>query len=135
MKCLCQHIATRLRDTIGRMGMQWRLFSKLEIRTIEWEIAVYLIRRYIMKSLSTTFFVRQEQVICPQDIRLEEYTWIGDTIVDMTLCCEMDTISNLMIMIDGTNKCNISDISLYKRVITCRLDNRINIVEMSCIGQ
>jgi len=88
-----------------------------------------------MKPLSTTFFVRQEQIICPQDIRLEENTGIHNTIVDMTLRCEMDTVANLIVTVGGTNYLNISDISLYERVIWSWLGGRIDIIKMSRISQ
>ncbi len=105
-----QEVRTGLRSRIRARRLEVRLLREEQVRTVERQVAVDLIRRDLMVAVDAVPAAGVEQHARADDIRLQEDLRVLDGAVDMRLRCEVDDDIRLLLLKDAVDSLTIRDV-------------------------
>lgn len=105
-----QEVRTGFRSRIRARRLEVRLLREEQVRTVERQVAVDLIRRDLMVAVDAVLAAGVEQHARADDIRLQEDLRILDGAVDMRLCREVDDDVRLLLLKDAVDSLTVRDV-------------------------
>ena len=116
------HVGTRFRGAVGRVGAEWGLLGEVAFgaeRTIDFVGRNLMVADTVAPG-GVALFVTScdpgsagcvEQVLCAEDVSLEEELWILDGAIHMTLGSEVDHDIEAVLLEEVFNEGFVSDVS------------------------
>ena len=120
-----EQVSTGLRSRIRARRLEVRLLRKEEIRAVERQVAVDLVRRDLMVAVDAVLAASVEQHARADDVRLQENLRILDRAVDMRLRREIDDDVRLLLLkdtVDGLAVCDVRADELEVLLLHRRLE-------------
>ena len=105
-----EQVSTGLRSRIRARRLEVRLFREEEIRAVERQVAVDLVRRDLMVAVDAVLAAGVKQHARADDIRLQEDLRILDGAVDMRLRREVDDDVRLLLLEDAVDRTAVCDV-------------------------
>ena len=105
-----EQISTGLRRRIRARRLEVCLLREEQIRAVERQVAVNLIRRYLMVAVDAVLAAGVEQHARADDIRLQKNLRILDGAVDMRLRREVDDDVRLLLLKDAVDGLTVRDV-------------------------
>ena len=105
-----EQVGTGLRSRIRARCLEVRLLREEEVRTVERQVAVDLVRRDLMVAVDAVLAAGVEQHARADDIRLQENLRILDGAVDMRLRREVDDDVRLLLLEDAVDRPTVCDV-------------------------
>ena len=105
-----EQVSTGLRSRIRARRLEVRLFREEEIRAVERQVAVDLVRRDLMIAVDAVLAAGVEQHARADDVRLQEDLRILDGAVDMRLRREVDDDVRLLLLEDAVDRTAVCDV-------------------------
>ena len=105
-----EQVSTGLRRRIRARRLEVRLLREEQIRAVERQVAVDLIRRYLMVAVDAVLAAGVEQHARADDIRLQKNLRILDGAVDMRLRREVDDDVRLLLLEDAVDGLTVRDV-------------------------
>ena len=129
-----EQVSTGLRSRIRARCLEVRLFREEEIRAVERQVAVDLVRRDLMVAVDAVLAAGVEQHARADDIRLQEDLRILDGAVDMRLCREVDDDVRLLLLKDAVDSLAVRDVRADELEVLL-LHRRLERLEIARIRQ
>ena len=105
-----EQVSTGLRSRIRARRLEVRLFREKEIRAVERQVAVDLVRRDLMVAVDAVLAAGVEQHARADDVRLQEDLRILNGAVDMRLRCKVDDDVRLLLLEDAVDRPAVCDV-------------------------
>ena len=105
-----QEVRTGFRSRIRARRLEVRLLREEQVRTVERQVAVDLIRRDLMVAVDAVLAAGVEQHARADDIRLQEDLRILDGAVDMRLRRKVDDNVRLLLLKDAVDSLAVRDV-------------------------
>lgn len=105
-----EQVGTGLRSRIRTRRLEVRLLREEEVRAVERQVAVDLVRRDLMVAVDAVLAAGVEQHTRADDIRLQEDLRILDGAVDMRLRREVDDDVRLLLLEDAIDRTAVCDV-------------------------
>ena len=105
-----EQVSTGLRSRIRARRLEIRLLREEQVRAVERQVAVDLIRRDLMVAVDAILAAGVEQHARADDIRLQEDLRILDGAVDMRLRREVDDDVRLLLLKDAVDRLAVCDV-------------------------
>lgn len=105
-----KQVRTGLRSRIRARRLEVRLLREEQVRAVERQVAVDLIRRDLMVAIDAILAAGVEQDARADDVRLQEDLRILDGAVDMRLCREVDDDVRLLLLKDAVDRLAVRDV-------------------------
>lgn len=105
-----QEVRTGFRSRIRARRLEVRLLREEQVRTVERQIAVDLIRRDLMVAVDAVLAAGVEQHARADDVRLQEDLRILDGAVDMRLRRKVDDNVRLLLLKDAVDSLTVRDV-------------------------
>lgn len=120
-----EQVSTGLRSRIRARRLEVRLLREEQVRAVERQVAVDLVRRDLMVAVDAVLAAGVEQHARADDIRLQEDLWILDGAVDMRLRRKVDDDIRLLLLEDAVDRLAVCDVradELEVLLLHCRLE-------------
>ena len=105
-----EQVSTGLRSRIRARRLEVRLFREEEIRAVERQVAIDLVRRDLMVAVDAVLAAGVEQHARADDVRLQEDLRILNGAVDMRLRREVDDDVRLLLLEDAVDRPTVCDV-------------------------
>ena len=109
-----EQVSTGLRSRIRARRLEIRLLREEQVRAVERQVAVDLIRRDLMVAVDAILAAGVEQHARADDIRLQEDLRILDGAVDMRLRREVDDDVRLLLLENAVDRLAVCDVRADK---------------------
>ena len=114
--------------------MDWGLLGEEQVRTIQRQVTVNLIRRNLMVTLDAILTASIHQHTGTDDVSLEEDARVFDRTVNMRFCRKVHHDVRMFFFKQFIHSFAVTDISLYKAEIRF-IHNRCQRGQIACVGQ
>ena len=129
-----EQVSTGLRSRIRARRLEVRLFREEEIRAVERQVAVDLVRRDLMVAVNAVLAAGVEQHARADDVRLQEDLRILDGAVDMRLRRKVDDDVRLLLLEDAVDRTAVCDVRTDELEVLL-LHRRLERLEVARIRQ
>ena len=129
-----EQVSTGFRSRIRARRLEVRLLREEEVRAVERQVAVDLIRRYLMVAVDAVLAAGVEQHARADDIRLQKNLRIFDGAVDMRLRRKVDDNVRLLLLKDAVDSLTICDVRADELEVLL-LHRRLERLEVARIRQ
>ena len=129
-----QQIRGCLRAAVGAGGMKRRILRKEEIRPVNWQISVHLVRAYLVIPLNAIFPAGVHQNRCSDNVGLQENFRILNRAVHVGFRREVHHDIRMLLLKQAVYRGSVADIHFYETEIRA-VHHRLQCREISGIGQ
>lgn len=105
-----EQVSTGLRSRIRARRLEVRLLREEEVRTVERQVTVDLVRRDLMVAVDAVLAAGVEQHARADDVRLQEDLRILNGAVDMRLRCKVNDDVRLLLLEDAVDRPAVCDV-------------------------
>lgn len=105
-----EQVSTGLRSRIRARRLEVRLLREEQVRTVERQIAIDLVRRDLMVAVDAVLAAGVEQHARADDVRLQEDLRILNGAVDMRFRCEVNDDVRLLLLEDAVDRPAVCDV-------------------------